>query len=359
MRRRHVKQYAVSVLLVLAAVLVEFALRPLFHDRAPLTFFFVATALAAAYGGLGPGIAATGLSLICIESLFSDSIFSLLTGQPSVWLFGLIGIGVSVVIEGFQRRNRSLARAKQLLESANRELARRSDDLVRSNGELKRFAYAVSHDLRSPLRAVGLATELLAEKVDGKLDRDAEELMQFVIAGARRANEMVCGLLEYSVAAHKNGAAAAANLNSVLAAALEDVQTAVGESGARVTSEQLPIVQGDAVRLRQVFLNLLTNAIKYRSERLPEIHIAARRSGNEWIVSVSDNGIGVDPRYSEKIFGLFERLHDSDRYEGTGIGLAICRAVVEGHCGRIWVESEPGRGSTFYFTLPQHQTGPQ
>ncbi len=160
-----IKAYAISVLAVLIAAALDIAVRPLFHGRAPLTMFVVAVAVAAVYGGLGPGILATALSVGCVELLFADSIVSLLTGQPSVWLFSFVGIGISVLIESFQRRNRSLQHAKELLEAANEELAQRSDDLIQSNEELRRFAYALSHDLQSPLRNVSLFTELLAEKV--------------------------------------------------------------------------------------------------------------------------------------------------------------------------------------------------
>ncbi len=166
---------------------------------------------------------------------------------------------------------------------------------------------------------------------------------------------MIRRLLEYSIADHKTRIEATTDLNSVLAAALEEVQTALEESGARITSEVLPAIPADGDRLQQVFLNLLSNAIKYRSERCLEIHVACRRVGDEWIISVSDNGIGIDKRYADRIFGLFERLHSADNYEGSGIGLAICRTIVQRHHGRIWVESELGRGSAFRFALPIHK----
>jgi signal transduction histidine kinase len=347
--------YVVSALLVLTAVAVEVAVRPLFQGRAPLTFFAVAVTLAAAYGGLGPGILATGLSLACVELLFANSIFSFLTSQPSVVSFCIVSIGISFVIDNFQKRNRSLAHAKDLLESANKELARRSEDLIQSNQELKRFAYALSHDLQSPLRTVSLCAGLLAESAAGKLDEESQETMQLILQGAHQAQDMIHRLLEYAVADHSARIKATTDLNVVLANALEDVQVAVRESGARVASEKLPVVQGDADRLRQVFLNLLNNAIKYHGECCPEIYVAARREAESWVISVRDNGIGIDQRYAEKIFGLFERLHTSESYAGSGIGLAICRTIIERHGGRIWVESELGRGSIFSFSLPLQQ----
>jgi len=347
------KTYVLSVVLVLVAVGLEVAVKPLFHGRAPLTLFAIAVALSAVYGGLGPGILATILSVCCAEFIFAGSIVSLLTGQPSVWLFGLIGIGMSVIIDNFRKRNESLEKAKTLLEAANKELAKRTEDLIQSNDELKRFAYALSHDLQSPLRSVGLLTEMLAEKLAGKLDEEDQESMRFILDGSHRAEEMIRRLLEYSVADHKTRVDVTTDLNTVMAAALDDVRPALDESGGKVTSESLPVVQADGDRIRQVFLNLFSNAIKYRSERPLAIHVSSLKTKDEWIISVRDNGIGIDKRYTEKIFGLFERLHSTAEYEGTGIGLAICRTIIQKHRGRLWVESELGKGSTFCFSLPQ------
>ena len=190
-------------------------MQPLFHGRAPLTMFVVAVAVSAVYGGLGPGIFATALSVGCVELLFAHSIVSLLTGQPSVLLFSFVGIGISVLIESFQRRNRSLEQAKELLEAANAELAQRSEELIQSNEELTRFAYALSHDLQSPLGNVSLFTELLAEKVGGTLDEDAQTSMRFILESAKRAKEMIRRLLEYSIADHKTRIETATDLNSV------------------------------------------------------------------------------------------------------------------------------------------------
>lgn len=352
LRFSKIRAYVAAAFLVLAAAGVDVLVTPLFHGRAPLTMFIIAVALAALYGGLGPGLFATAVSVGCIELLFAKSIVSLLTGQPSVLLFSFFGVGISVLIESFQRRNRSLEHAKELLEAANKELAKRSEDLAQSNDELRRFAYALSHDLQSPLRNVSLFTELLAEKVGDRFDEDAQRSMRFILEGAQRAREMIRRLLEYSIADHKTRVEAMTDLNSVLAAALAEVRPDLEKSAAQVTSEVLPAIQADGDRLQQVFLNLLSNAIKYRSERPLEIRVLCRKVGDEWIISVSDNGIGIDQRYAERIFGLFERLHSPDDYEGSGIGLAICRTIIKRHGGRIWVESELDRGSTFYIALP-------
>ena len=346
--------YVLALLLVLVAVLVEILIRPLFEGRVPLTIFTFAVTLAASYGGVGPGILATAVTTIVVEMLFANSFVTLLPGQPNLWLFVAAGVGISIIVDFLRRRNLALADAKQQLEIANDELARRSEDLAQSNEELKRLAYALSHDLQNPLRIVSVFSERLAGKVGAKLDEDAATSLQFILNGVRQAQEMIRRLLEYSVSAHQDGIDAETDLNTVLAGALADLRVAVEESGARiVVKERLPVVQADGDRLRQVLLNLIGNAIKYRGQSPPEIHVEARNIGNQWIVSVRDNGIGIDMQYSDKIFGLFERLHSTDDYEGSGIGLAICRTIIQRHGGRIWVESELGKGSTFYFTLPR------
>jgi len=319
--------------------------------------FALAVTLAAARGGLGPGLVATALSILCIEFLFAHAIVSLVPGQSNVWFFGGFSVFITVIIHNFRRQNEKLARAKELLEAANKEIEQRSKSLIQSNEELERYAYALSHDLKNPLRTIGLFAERLAGTAAGKLDDDGLKTVRFIINGAHQAQDMVQSLLAYSVAAHEAASIeAATSLGTVVADALEEIQLLVQESGASITVEPLPTVPADGERLRQVFLNLLTNAIKYRcAERSPEIHVAARNMPGEWLISVRDNGIGIDPRYTEQVFGLFKRLHSASEYEGSGVGLALCRAIVQRHGGRIWVESELGCGSTFYFTLPIQQ----
>jgi light-regulated signal transduction histidine kinase (bacteriophytochrome) len=176
--------------------------------------------------------------------------------------------------------------------------------------------------------------------------------LRFIGEGAESMQSMIQGLLEYATVSHVDGKSGEADLNAVLKTVLQDLLSQIEESGAEVHSDVLPTVEGDQARLRQLFQNLISNSIKYRSERKPEIRISAQPGGDGWTFCVSDNGIGIDMRHSEKIFGLFERLHPNSTYKGTGIGLAVCRAIVNGHGGRIWVESEPGKGSEFRFTLP-------
>jgi signal transduction histidine kinase len=350
--RSNAKGYALSVLLALLAVTLTGATTSWFGGRAALPLITLAVTLVASYAGLGPGILTTFLSVGCLGLLFTGSIFRLVQDRPNLWLLGCLGVAISFIIENFCRRNRTLTSAKVLLELANVELAQRSELLVQSNEELKRFVYALSHDLKTPLRSVSLFTEQLAEEVGDTLHGDAKTSLRFIREGALQAQEMIGRLLEYAMAANQNKVETTADLSHVLAEALGDLRNAARESKITITNGDLPVVQGDGASLRQLFLNLLANAIKYRREVSPEIHVTARNADTEWIVSVRDNGIGIDAKYTSKVFELFERLHSSKQYEGSGIGLAICRRIVQRHGGRIWVESELGNGSTFHFTLP-------
>jgi len=346
------KRYAVALSLCAGAILVGMALRPRFGGQTPLTPFTVAVILSAAYGGAGPGLLVTGISGLCAYLLFGGSVVSLIpTGQPRLPLFFLIGIIISIVLERFRRSNVELASAKAKLESANHELSRRSEALAHSNEELQRFAYALSHDLQTPLRTVSMFTERLAAHRQIP-DEDEATSIRFIQEGVENMQAMIGGLLEYATLSHTEGESGIADVNAVLRTVLQDLLSQIEESGALVHVETLPTVAGDETRIRQLFQNLISNAIKYRSKRRPEIRISAKPGPREWTFRVSDNGIGIDTRYAEKIFGLFERLHPRSAHKGTGIGLAMCRAIVERYGGRIWVESELGQGSSFLFTLP-------
>jgi len=347
-----VKRYGIAALLVMGTVVLELAVRPLFGGRAPLLLFTIAVTVAASYGGLGPGLFATALSIACVEWIFANLVFSLVPIQPSVGFFAALAVGISLIIANFRNRNAALASAKARLESANRELARSAERMQQSNEELKRFAYALSHDLQNPLRTIGIFTERLALQTQGKLDEEGETSIRYVLDGVRRSQEMIRSLLEYSTAAHGVMTESAVDLNAVLASARADLVVIAENARACIISDSLPVVRGDARQLQRVFSNLLSNAIKYGGENPPEIHIGARKAGKEWTISVRDNGIGFDMQYAEKVFGLFERLHSAAQYEGSGIGLAVCYSIVQRHGGRMWAESKKGSGSTFFFTLP-------
>lgn len=236
---------------------------------------------------------------------------------------------------------RSLLRAREAEEA-----------LVRSNEQLRRFAYVVSHELQEPLRMVKSYSQLVASKYRGKLDSDADEFIEYTVQGVTRMETFIRDMLAYSQVAEGGLDLKPTSLQKVLEWALMEVQAAVGESGATITHDSLPTVVCDGMRLSTVFKNLVGNAIKYRGEQAPRVHVSALEQDDRWKISVTDNGIGIDPRYTNSVFTLFKRLHGRER-AGSGVGLAICKEIVEHHGGDIWVESELNKGSTFVFTLPK------
>jgi PAS domain S-box-containing protein len=253
--------------------------------------------------------------------------------------------GVAINIEAIKH-------AEEALREANKRLREQTDELTSVNKDLEQFAYIASHDLQEPLRAVSGFVTLLQQRYSGKLDEKADSYINSAVEGASRMQALINGLLEYSRVGSRGNVPAPANTDDALKEALASLQTLIQESGAIVTSDPLPRVRADVIQLTHVFQNLIANAIRFRSERLPEIQVGARRQEGAWLFWVRDNGIGIDPKYNERIFIIFQRLHTRSKYPGTGIGLAICKRIVERHGGTIWVESQPGQGSTFYFTLP-------
>jgi light-regulated signal transduction histidine kinase (bacteriophytochrome) len=226
-------------------------------------------------------------------------------------------------------------------------------DLQRANRDLEQFAFSASHDLQEPLRTVKISSELLAARYGNRLDDDAKKIIMNLRSGATRMETLLRDLLAYSQAATLEKPADSTDARQALDDALSNLSTAIAETGAVVTAGPLPSVAVHATHLQQLFQNLIGNAIKYRSpDRRPVVHVAAERQAAHWVFAITDNGIGIDPEYNETIFGLFKRLHTADQYSGTGIGLALCQRVVERYDGRIWVESEPGRGSAFRFKFP-------
>lgn len=241
---------------------------------------------------------------------------------------------------------------------AEEALAQKAQELSRSNADLEYFAYIASHDLQEPLRMVSSYLQLLERRYKDQLDADAREFIAYAVGGASRMQALINALLSYSRVGTRGKPFEPTDCSMVLERALTNLKVAIEENDAVVTHDPLPTVMADEVQLAQVFQNLIGNAIKFRGERPPQVHIGAQRGKGEWVFSVRDNGIGIDPQHFERIFMIFQRLHSQDEYPGTGIGLAICKRIVERHGGRIWVESQPGQGSTFYFTIPDKGGAP-
>ncbi|OVE85129.1 PAS domain-containing sensor histidine kinase [Natronolimnobius baerhuensis] len=259
-----------------------------------------------------------------------------------------------------------LMRAAQFTEDGQRFVAvahfditdryQYQQQLEASNERLQQFAYVASHDLQEPLRMVTSYLQLLENRYGDELDEDAEDFIEFAVDGARRMEAMIEGLLAYSRVETQGKSFESVSLEAVLEDVLTDLEIQINETGAEITAESLPTVDGDASQLRQLFQNLLDNAITYSGEETPQVSIGAQREGDEWVISVSDDGIGIDPDETDRVFEVFQRLHSHEEYSGTGIGLALCKRIVERHGGEIWVSSAPGDGSTFSFTLPAADT---
>jgi PAS domain S-box-containing protein len=253
------------------------------------------------------------------------------------------GILVTAAIRDITERKKS---EERLLKTVG--------ELNRSNDELQQFAYIASHDLQEPLRMVASYTQLLAQRYKGRLDSDADEFIAYAVDGSNRMQGLIQDLLAYSRAGTNGKSLRVISSENALNDALTNLRATIEESGAVVNHDSLPAIMTDGTQLAQVFQNLVGNAIKYRRSEVPQVHISATKNGgNEWIFSVRDNGMGIDPQYFERIFVIFQRLHGREEFKGTGIGLAICKKIVERLGGRIWVKSQPEKGSIFYFSLPE------
>ena len=284
-----------------------------------------------------------------------------------VYLFLAVGLAALVLriyrarVAGYQQREQELlslmqerAQAQDALNTLNKTLEQRAVELARSNAELERFVYVASHDLKEPLRSVVSFTQLLAKKYQGQLDAEAGEYIGYAVTGALSMQAHIENLLAYSIVGKHEQNVAATDFESGFNKAVANLDKLFSQTGAVITHDPLPTLPAHPVEVVQLFQNLLGNALKFRGEKTPRIHVGARLDDarTKWTFCVSDNGIGIEPAYLEKIFNLFQRLYQKEEYPGTGIGLAICKKIVESRGGRIWAESEPGQGSRFLFTLP-------
>ncbi len=245
-----------------------------------------------------------------------------------------------------------LDREVEQRKQAAEQLVRTAAELERSNQELQQFAYVASHDLQEPLRMVTSYLQLLQRRYQGRLDADADEFIGYAVDGAQRMKTLILDLLTYSRVGSRSQPFVPVAMEAVLADTLNNLQEAVRESGGQVHHDPLPEVRADAGQMRQLLQNLIGNALKFHGETPPQVHVSAAPDPDGWRFAVRDNGIGIDPRFFERIFVVFQRLHTRDEYSGTGIGLAVCKKIVERHGGRIWVESAPNQGAAFCFTLP-------
>jgi light-regulated signal transduction histidine kinase (bacteriophytochrome) len=334
--------------LAVAATAAALLLRPWLEPNMTLPFV-AAVAVTAWMGGKRPGLLALALSTLAFFYFFipPERAWGLADIQSFTRTVAFVCVLALIVwlIETIRREEVALRASEERFRAQAAELAQ-------SNAELEQFAYIASHDLQEPLRMVASYTQLLAERYRGRLDADADEFIGYASGGARRMQTLINDLLQYSRLGRRPLALQPVRVADAVRDALQNLKPAVEESDAEVNVSDLPVVTADAPQFVQLFQNLIGNAIKFHGSEPPRVEIAAEPSDGRWIFSVRDNGIGIDPRYADRIFGMFQRLHSKERYPGTGIGLAVARKIVERHGGEIWVESRPAEGSLFRFTVP-------
>jgi signal transduction histidine kinase len=387
---RWMVRYAAAVLVATAAFFLTRDIGPLF-ERAQFFLALSGVIVTVWYCGRGPAFTAIGLFVLgywflIVPPAYSLNIIDAFEVLPLLLFVGM-GVLIALLVDSHQRRRRELmwkndqleregekrnrdqveiqrlnAELEQrvcdrtkLLEEANETLGRQADSFLQTNIELERFAYACSHDLQEPLRTVSSYVRLIAKRYRGRLDSDADEFIRFAADGADRMQYLIRQLLVYSRQWAEDQDIQTVNSEEIFCNVLEDLQVLIADTHASVTHDPLPLIAAHSIQLKQLFQNLIENALKFCRTQTPRVHVAAVREDAYWVFFVCDNGIGIEPADANKIFTVFQRLHGPEEFPGAGIGLATCKRIVENLGGRIWVQSELGRGSTFFFALPLTQ----
>jgi signal transduction histidine kinase len=262
----------------------------------------------------------------------------------------IIRAKVAVFAELYRKSNELLIQKQNLLV-LNKELEQRSEELARSNMDLEKFAYVASHDMQEPLRTIISYIELIQKKFNGSIDKDMEKYMDYVVGAGYRMRELIMGLLEYSRADREEKPFTEVNCEEIFKAVIANLHRSIEENKAVIQCDKLPVIKASYMQMIQLFQNLMSNAIKFKKGTVPQVKISYKKIEGHHLFSIGDNGIGIEPEYRDKIFEMFKRLHPIGEYMGVGIGLAICKKIVERHKGKIWVDSIPNNGSTFYFTI--------
>jgi|KBSSwiStaDraftv2_1062776.scaffolds.fasta_scaffold186070_2 signal transduction histidine kinase len=351
-RRSRLTGYSFALACLSAAAFLSSGASQLLHIQAPLWPFILAVAAISWFSGLEAGLLGTAVGAVILFGVFKGILFSVIAiqpGAPLVIMFSVLGVIISLVVD---RVARDYANAKATKAELQQAIKRLSD----TNRSLDRFANSAADSLRTPLRAIGVFAELLQVRHAALLDQESKEYLRIMVNSVHQMNGVVDGLHDYARATQPQPALLLIDSNGVVRQAIQQLHPEIRTAGAVVSFDALPTVRADEGGLLQVIQNLLGNALKYRGTATPRIHISATRGEAEWIFSLADNGIGIEGKDTENIFDLFRPLDNNvvgnHVDHGRGIGLAICRATLERFGGRIWVESRPGAGSTFYFALP-------
>ncbi len=372
---RALAPYAAAITALALATGIAAALELTSVPRGVYGFVFLLVMLGSAWwGGYGPGFVVTALTVTVVPFALIRGYSSSRINLSTVVLLLIVSLLVSRVAaatrereamlresndlldDRVRRRTQELERANAALHERETLLLRQADELARSNADLQQFAYVASHDLQEPLRLIAIYTELLKRRYGGQMDSEADRFLGVIVDGVRRMETLIRDLLSYSRVIHAETPAEREQVDvaETLKLAVANLEMMITETGATIHWKSLPTIHCDRLEITQVFQNLLSNAMKYRAEGPPRIEVSAEEKPSDWVFSVRDNGIGIHPDYHEMIFNPFKRLHGRER-PGTGIGLALCRRIVERAGGKIWVESEPGSGAAFHFSIPQRR----